>query len=835
MTEDVQNKLSQGKTEQDAGDAGSGQTTAVPEVPILPLLSTVVFPGTVMTLNVGKKRNLALFESIADSEPYIGLLVQRNAAKEFPWISDLYNSGVYARVISSMKTSLNTVQVFVKGVCRMRVKEFTQEKPFYKARIELIENIDIVDKRADIHITKALELFEQIVALDPKIPEEYINIVRMNMEGPGALADQIASYMGFHLKEKQRIVETVDPVNRLKILNGLLEYSVDELRVKKKVLSRTNQNIEDAKKDYYLRQQMKAIREELGEDAESEEAVAELEKQIEGADLPDNVREVVNKEFKRIRLISPSSSEYHVIRNYLDTILELPWKKFTEDNLDLNRAKAILDEDHYGLDDVKERILEFLAVRKLTDSSKGSIVCLAGPPGVGKTSIGKSIARALGRKFIRISLGGLSDENELRGHRRTYIGAMPGKIIQQITRSGSSNPVFMLDEIDKIGQDFRGDPASAMLEILDPEQNNSFLDLYVDIPFDLSAVMFIATANLLSPVPPALLDRMEVIRLAGYTMYDKHHIARKYLIPQQTAEKGLKEQNIIIDDGALDLIINRYTSESGVRNLEREIATLCRKVARKIATDDKQQSFDITEKSIEDYLGPFKYERLKASETDRAGVATGLAWTQAGGKILFVEALAMKGNGQFKLTGQLGDVMRESAQAALSYIRSRAELLEIDEDIFPKTDIHLHVPSGATPKDGPSAGITIVLVLASLLTGRPVRHDIAMTGEITLSGDVLAVGGVKEKVIAAHNAGIDTVILPKENERDLVEIPEEVRSDLNFVFISHIDEVFGTALLHVFVPKTSLISELTKAKKADPDGLETPEETSGDESGQQQP
>jgi len=664
------------------------------------------------------------------------------------------------------------------------------DRPFLKARYTLVDETTEMTVEVRALMGSVLQLFQQMVQLSPHLPDEAYAIAAA-AETPAQLADIIVTALNLSAQERQRFLETLDPVQRLRDLLPLLSREVQVLELTQKIQEQARQELDKAQREFILRQQLREIQKELGETPEAE--VEELRQKIEEAGMPDEVKEVALRELDRLSKMHPAAAEYTVSRTYLDWLISLPWSKVTEDNLDIANAKRVLDEDHYDLDDVKERLLEFLAVRKLKQDTKGPILCFVGPPGVGKTSLGQSIARALGRKFVRISLGGVRDEAEIRGHRRTYVGALPGRIIQGIRQAGTKNPVFMLDEVDKLGFDFRGDPAAALLEVLDPEQNHSFVDHYLDVPFDLSQVLFICTANITDTIPPALLDRMEVIRLPGYSHEEKLQIARRYLIPRNLNEHGLTDEHLEITDDALSVIVRQYTREAGVRNLNREIANICRKVARRLA-EGISEKVVVAPENLAEFLGPPKFVEDFAERQPRVGVANGLAWTPFGGSVLVVETTKMPGKGNLILTGHLGEIMKESAQAALSYVRSRSEQLGISEDFFAKHDIHIHVPAGAIPKDGPSAGITMATALASLATGRPVRPDLAMTGEITLTGRVLPVGGIKEKVLAAKEAGIHEIILPAQNRKDLTEIPEHIRNALTFHFVENMDEVLELAL-----------------------------------------
>lgn len=762
-------------------------------LPIMPLRDNVIFPFVVFPIIVVEKHLVQLVNDALIGSKLMGLFLQKNPEKEFPGKEDLYPVGTVANVLKMFQVPDGSIRLLIQGFSRVRLGEIIQDRPYLTGSLTPV----------DIHFEKNMELdaltrgvsesFQKMVTLSPVLPDE-LKVIIGNIKEPDKMADMVASSLNIEVQEKQAILEEFDVKNRLTKVMTAINKEIQLLELNDKIQTEVNAELSKNQREYFLREQIKAIKHELGEDDDSSIEVEELGKKIEKKKMPKEAKAIARKELERLAQMSSSSAEYTVSKTYIDWLLELPWYAKTKDQIHIVRAKKILDADHYDLEDVKNRILEFLAVRKLRKDSKSPILCFQGPPGVGKTSLGRSIAKAIGRKFVRFSLGGVKDEAEIRGHRRTYIGAMPGKIIQELRRSQSCNPVFMLDEIDKIGQDFRGDPASALLEVLDPEQNVAFNDHYIDVPFDLSNVMFIATANDLSPIPPALLDRMEVIRLSGYIAEDKLQIAKKYIIPRQIHENGLKVTNIDLTDDAVLQIIASYTWESGVRNLEREIANICRKVARKKAEGFKSKTV-IKTGNISEYLGPQKVFPEMAHREDEIGVATGLAWTQNGGEILFIEARMMQGNRGLQLTGQLGDVMKESAQAGLSYIRSKARSLRIDPSVFNKSDIHVHIPSGATPKDGPSAGVTIATCLTSLMTGRPVKHNIAMTGEITLRGKVMPVGGIREKVVAARRAGITTVIMPKMNEHDLEDVPDYVKASLKFIFVEHIDEVLQHALI----------------------------------------
>ena len=760
-------------------------------IPVLPLRDAVAFPHILNPMAITLPRNIKLVDDALNSDKIIGLVLQKGE-EEFPSPENLYRVGTAGVIFRMFRLPDGSLRILVKGLERFRIKEFVSNDPYYVAEIEILKETVKKDLELEALAKDIVKVYQELVNLSPYLPEE-LSAVVMNIEDPARLADFIATNTKMETEQRQEILETLDVKERLKKILAILTKELDVLKLGEELRNKIKNEMEKAQREYLLREQLKAIKKELGEEDEREAEFKELSERIEKAGMPDEVKKVALKELDRMRMMPPQAAEYTVIRTYLDWLIELPWSRETEDNLDIKRAKRILDADHYDLEDVKERILEFLAVRKLKKDSKGPILCFVGPPGVGKTSLGRSIARALGRKFIRISLGGVKDEAEIRGHRRTYVGALPGRIIQSIRRAGSKNPVFMLDEVDKIGMDFRGDPASALLEVLDPEQNNTFMDHYLDVPFDLSRVMFITTANVTHTIPPALLDRMEVISIPGYTVDDKLKIARKYLLPRQIKENGLSRKDLEITDDAIVHIITRFTREAGVRNLEREIGKIARKVAKRITMGDKGP-FCVDVDDIEKYLGPIRYPKEKRLEKPRIGVATGLAWTPFGGDILFVEATKMKGKRNLILTGQLGDVMQESAQAGLSYIRSNAKKFGIDPNFFDKYDIHIHIPEGAIPKDGPSAGITMCIAMVSVLSEKPVRTDIAMTGEITLRGEVLPVGGIKEKVLAAKMAGIGHVILPEENRKDVKMIPARQRKGMKFHYVENVDQTLKLAM-----------------------------------------
>ena len=762
-------------------------------IPVIPLASTVVFPQMVVNLQVVRKKNLSLIRDI-EQESIIGLVVQKSTSVEVPPVEDLSDIGVAARLVNRLNVSGNTIQIILLGLQRFKIVGYEQTEPYLRARVACIDERETESMEANLLMGNALHLLENLIQLDARVPGEILTLIKNNLTGPGNLADQVANHLNFELEEKKQVLQTIDSMERLRRAIQLIEKSIDSVKAGQEIREQTEDEIRKAQREYFLREQLKVIRKELGDDSETATVVRELRDKIEKAELPEEAHKEADKELSRLEMVNPASAEYTVISTYLDWLANLPWNVTTEDRLNVPEAAKILDRDHYDLVKVKDRILEFLAVRQLKKDLKSPILCFYGPPGTGKTSLGKSIAEALGRKFVRMSVGGMRDEAEIRGHRRTYVGAMPGKILQNLRRAESKNPLFMMDEVDKIGVDFRGDPASALLEVLDPEQNNTFTDLYLDVAFDLSRVMFITTANRLDTIPEPLRDRMEILHLPGYVEEEKVDIARQYLIPRQIEEHGLKPDQMSLNDEALSEIIRGYTFDSGLRRLEQQIATICRKVAKNITMGQKPPK-SITPVNLQEFLGPIQHIPEMAERTDEVGVATGLAWTSSGGDILFIEATRMTGNGNLMITGQLGDVMKESAQAAMSFVKAHAVELGIRNDLFNQYDIHIHVPAGAIPKDGPSAGITIAVALASLMSQRPVRHELAMTGEITLRGKVLPVGGVKEKILAARRAGIRTVVLPAKNQKDLVDIPAHILKQLKIVQVRQIEEVLSAALV----------------------------------------
>ncbi|KUG22640.1 atp-dependent protease la type i [hydrocarbon metagenome] len=766
----------------------------IPEViPILPLQKVLVFPKTMIPLEVMGNLSVLVDEAMT-KDRIIGLVMFKKEPDnpDLYTLDDLHEIGTCAIIMKMVKTAENHTQMLLQGISRFSIVELIEGKPYKQARIKLIEEKIVKDLEIEALMSNLLSLFDQILRLSPFIPPEFGPMAK-SITDAGILADLIASIINAPMDEKQKVLNVSDVKERLKAVTSMVNHQKEVLELGNKIQTKVKDDIDKSQREYYLRQQMKAIRQELGETDENTVETEEYRKKIEGKNLPEEAKKEALRELERLSRMHPSSAEYTVSSTYLDWITALPWHNSTVDNLDISKARQVLDEDHYSLTKPKKRIIEYLAVRKLKPDSKGPILCFVGPPGTGKTSLGHSIARALERKFVRISLGGVHDEAEIRGHRRTYIGALPGRIIQGLRRAESNNPVFMLDEIDKVGSDFRGDPSSALLEVLDPQQNNTFSDHYLDVAFDLSHVMFITTANMLDTIPPALLDRLEVIELTGYTQEEKVKIAERYLIPRQLKENGLSAEQFRLNEKALNTIITGYTREAGVRNLEREIANACRGVAAQIA-EDKIKSKTLTDEDIPKYLGPVRVPTDTDSRITRPGIAIGLAWTPVGGDILFIEATAMRGKKGLALTGQLGDVMKESAAAALSFIRTNAEELGVDSEFFDNMDIHIHVPAGAIPKDGPSAGVTMLTVLTSLLTNRKVKKQLAMTGEITLRGTVLPVGGIKEKVLAAYRAGIRTILLPAWNRKDLEDIPANVQKSISFHFVNDMMEVIKLAL-----------------------------------------
>ncbi|MFH1075605.1 MAG: endopeptidase La [Pseudomonadota bacterium] len=761
-------------------------------LPILPVVDMTLFPRMVLPLLVWQEESKQLISDAMGKDRIIGLVVsKKREATGAHQTDELYGIGTTATILRMAQSDEKGIQILVQGLNRFRVIKYIQQKPYLSACIQPLYDEGVRDIEVDALMNNLVGLFKKVLEISPYLPKELGALVK-SVEEPGVLADLVASSLNLSKEEKQFVLETIDIKKRLQEVNNLINRELQILKLGQKIQSQVKQDIDKSQREYYLRHQLKTIKEELGEKDDKSIEVEEYRQKIEKVRLPEEAKKEADRELNRLSRMHPSSSEYTVSATYLDWLTSMPWNESTQDNLDIKKAEKILDEDHYGLEKVKRRILEYLAVRKLKPDTKGPILCFAGPPGTGKTSLGRSIARALGRKFVRISLGGVRDEAEIRGHRRTYVGALPGRIIQGIRRAGSNNPLFMLDEIDKVGADFRGDPSSALLEVLDPEQNFSFSDHYLDVPFDLSGVMFITTANVLDTIPHALRDRMEVLELLGYSDEEKIKIAKTFLIPRQIEAHGLTARHIIFHSSAIKWLMSGYTREAGLRNLEREIASICRGVARQVAEGKKEKTTIIPE-IIPKFIGPVRFYKEARMRTATPGVVTGLAWTPAGGELLFVEATKMPGKKGLTLTGQLGEVMKESASAALSYIRSNAKSLQVPEDFFENNDIHIHVPAGAIPKDGPSAGVAILTALISMLKGKPIVRDLAMTGEITLRGQVLPVGGIKEKVLAAHRSGIKTVILPKWNEKDLEDIPKNVREGISFNFIEKIEDAIRIA------------------------------------------
>ena len=783
--------------------------------PVLPLRDVVVYPHMVIPLFVGRERSVKALNHAMQGGKQIVLVAQKQAEVDEPGLADMYEVGTLATILQLLKLPDGTVKVLVEGGQRVALKN-VREDEFFQADIEVLEDAAGRDEREIEVLTRSIVTqFENYVKLSKKVPPEILTSLA-GIDQPGRLADTVAAHMSLRLSDKQRVLEAASLRDRLELVMGLVEGEIDVLQIEKRVRGRVKQQMEKSQREYYLNEQMKAIQKELGDMNEDANEVAELEKKIEAAGMPTEAREKAVSELNKLKMMSPMSAEATVVRNYIDWLVKAPWKKRTRILKDLARAEQVLEEDHYGLEKVKERIVEYLAVQQRVKKQKGPILCLVGPPGVGKTSLGKSIARATNRKFVRMSLGGVRDEAEIRGHRRTYIGSMPGKIIQNMSRTGVRNPLFLLDEVDKMSMDFRGDPSSALLEVLDPEQNSSFNDHYLEVDFDLSETMFICTANSLN-IPAPLLDRMEVIRIPGYTEDEKLNIAKRYLVPKQVKNNGLKDDEVTITDGAIRDIIRHYTREAGVRSLERELARICRKVVKEMVLDKDQKSVTIKPAGIEKYLGVKRFRFGRAEETDRVGQVTGLAWTEVGGELLTIEAATIPGKGKLIHTGTLGDVMKESIQAAMTVVRSRSRVLGIDPEFYAKHDVHIHVPEGATPKDGPSAGIGMCTALVSALTGIPVRSDVAMTGEITLRGEVLPIGGLKEKLLAAHRGGIHVVLIPEENEKDLAEIPKNIKGKLEIKPVKWIDQVLEVALQHLPEPATDAAPEEPPAAEAKPE------------------
>ncbi len=773
-------------------------------IPVLPLRDVVVYPHMVIPLFVGREKSILALEAAMADNKKILLLAQKNAEVDDPGQGDLYQIGTLSTILQMLKLPDGTIKVLVEGGDRVTVDSLLETNEYYSAAIKVLEKSALVDDReAEVLLRSVLNLFDQYVKLNKKVPPEILTSLS-GIDDPSRLADTIAAHMSLKLDEKQDILEIQDPRERIEHIMSKIEGEIDLMQIEKRIRGRVKQQMEKSQREYYLNEQMKAIQKELGDMDDAPNEVEDLQNKIEESGMPKEAREKADSELNKLKMMSPMSAEATVVRNYIDWLVSVPWKKKSKIRRDLAQAELVLEEDHYGLDKVKERILEYLAVQQRVRKLKGPILCLVGPPGVGKTSIGRSIARATNRKFSRMSLGGVRDESEIRGHRRTYIGSMPGKIIQNLSRVKVRNPLFLLDEIDKMAMDFRGDPASALLEVLDPEQNNTFADHYLEVEFDLSDTMFVATSNSMN-IPGPLLDRMEVIRIPGYTEDEKLNIALKYLVPKQIKENGLKPEEILFKSTAVREIIQRYTREAGVRNLEREISKICRKVVKAMLLKPTTRKLTITDENIEKYLGVKRFRFGSADEKDQVGQVTGLAWTEVGGELLTIESAVVDGKGKFVQTGQLGDVMKESIQAAMTVVRSRADVLGVNPEFNENKDIHIHVPEGATPKDGPSAGVGMCTALVSALTGIPVKAAVAMTGEITLRGEVLPIGGLKEKLLAAHRGGISTVLIPEENEKDLAEIPDNIKAKLDIIPVRWIDQVLEVALAHqpARLPKSS--------------------------------
>ncbi len=786
-------------------------------LPTVPLRDVVVFPHMMMPFVIGRPSSTRALEHALMKDKRIFLAAQQDAATDDPQPKDIYTMGCVANIVQSLKLPDGNIKVLVEGLERARAVEGKEDKGFYSVVAKLLPKQDDVSDDLESTMSKVVSLFEQYVKLSNNLHYDAM-IAAVRVDDASKLGDTIAAHLVVGVEEKQNLLEIISPLERLVRIASLLEVEVDKLQVDRRIQSRVKKQMEKAQKEYYLNEKMKAIQKELGRKEDKGNELEELRKKIEDARMPKDVEEKAVQELKRLEGMPPMSAEATVSRNYLDWLIAVPWHKKSRESRDLKKAEDILNQDHYGLEKIKDRILEFLAVRTLVRKPKGTILTLSGPPGVGKTSLAKSIARATNRKFVRLSVGGVRDEAEIRGHRRTYIGAFPGQIIQMMKKAGTMNPVFLLDEVDKMSMDFRGDPSAALLEVLDPEQNHTFLDHYLDVEYDLSNIMFVCTANVLHTVPQALRDRMEVLQLAGYTELEKIEIARTFLAPKAVKATGLTDKHIQFKDEAFETVIRRYTREAGVRSLEREINALCRKVARKVVVEGKQFSEEITAEKITEYLGVPRYRPQMAEEKNEIGIATGLAWTEAGGELLLTESTLMPGKGRLTLTGKLGDVMQESAQAAMSYVRSKAEEFGIDKDFHKQTDVHVHVPEGAIPKDGPSAGITLATALVSNLSKTPTRRDVAMTGEITLRGKVLPIGGVKEKVLAAHRAGVNTIILPKDNEKDLADIPKAVLDVMELHLVESMDEVLKIAMAE---PLTGVLAEPTETEAAATDDAVT--------------
>ena len=764
-------------------------------IPLLPLRDVVIFPHMVAPLFVGREKSIRALEEAMKNDKKILLSAQKDAKTNDPGPEDIYSIGTVGSIVQMLRLPDGTVKVLVEGKNRASLKQFNDENKYFSVTVEDLEEKVPTDSETNAMMRTLVEAFEDYIKLNKRVPSETLATISA-IDEPSKLSDTIASHLTFKLADKQEILENLDASNRLEAIYEKIQSELEILQVEKKIRNRVKKQMEKAQKEYYLTEQMKAIQKELGDKDDFKSEILEFEESLKKKVMPDDIRTRIEKEIKKLKGMSSMSAEATVVRNYIDWLVNLPWdSEVSEDEISIDNAQKVLDEDHFGLEKPKERITEYLAVRALTTKQKGPIMCLVGPPGVGKTSLAKSVANAMGRKFVRISLGGVRDEAEIRGHRRTYIGALPGKIIQGMKKAGTKNPVFLLDEIDKIGADFRGDPASALLEALDPEQNSTFNDHYLEVDYDLSQVLFITTANVLHTIPWALQDRMEIIKLSGYTELEKKKIAQKYLIPKQLENNGLTIDNAKINEKALDFLIQRYTREAGVRTLEREIGSVCRKTAKQVVKNGKDFSLKITPKIVQKYLGIPKFKHGEIEDKNQIGMSTGLAWTEVGGELLNVEVSVVPGKGAFTVTGKLGEVMQESTKAAMSYVRSRAKRLGLDKDFYQKIDIHVHVPEGAQPKDGPSAGIAISTAIISALVQKEVRKDVAMTGEITLRGRVLPIGGLKEKILAAHRGGVKHILIPDENVKDLVDIPKEVKKDIKVTSVNHMDEVISHAII----------------------------------------
>ncbi len=768
-------------------------TGKIVEIPLLAIRNTVIFPVLAFPINVGREKSLKAVDKAMEGDRLMGILAQKDAKIEDPDTGELHMVGTAVKILKSVKMPGNKLNVIIQGLSRIRIIEYIHTEPYLKARVEMIDEQEIKGVEVNAQLMNLREQAQRIIELSPHIPSEASFLVK-SIDNPAILSDIVASNLSVSVEEKQELLETLDVRDRMDKVVALLTKEIQVLELSNKIQSEVKGEMDKAQREYFLREQMKAIQKELGEVDERQEEFEELKRMIKKAKMPKEVEKTAFKELRRMSRMSPGAAEYTVSRTYIDWLIELPWSKSSEDNLDIKHAAQILDDDHYGLEKVKKRILEYLAVRKLKDDMKGPIICLVGPPGVGKTSLGKSIARSIGREFVRMSLGGVRDEAEIRGHRRTYIGSLPGRVIKGMKKAGTNNPIFILDEIDKLGADYRGDPSSALLEVLDPEQNDTFSDHYLEVDFDLSKVLFIATANQAGPIPGPLRDRMEMIEIPGYTEEEKLKIARRHLIAEQIEGHGLTEDHIEVTDEAVLRLIASYTREAGVRQLKRELASVCRAVAKDVASGDATEKIVVDDAKVVEIRGPIRFYRDVAERTSQSGVATGLAWTPVGGDILFIEATIMKGHGKMILTGQMGDVMKESAQAAMSFVRANADKLGLADSVFEDKDVHVHIPAGAIPKDGPSAGVTMTTALVSLLTDRPVNHELAMTGEVTLRGHVLPVGGIKEKMLAAARAGIKQIVLPEKNEKDLVELEDHADLELTFHPVSKVEDVLKYAL-----------------------------------------